>query len=214
MKNEFDKQIRNLLEGSTSAGAGFELDRKAVWDKIESKRQTKVISFKKWISYAAAVILGILICLPFLFHSKKEVIKTVTVTKTIPTIQTINDTVYVVKTTTQNTIKQNSALPKSKKEISTESIAGTSLQPKQENNNIRNVIPTNNQEQVIAATEVSKPKIQVLHLVDMENENAIPHTKRSENYALFHKIIIPGNIGDKSETISMIVGNQFFNSKN
>ncbi|KAA5534495.1 hypothetical protein F0919_07690 [Taibaiella lutea] len=214
MKNDFDKQIKNLLDGASAADAGFNLDKKAVWDRIESKQQTKIIPFKKWISHAAAVIIGILLCLPFLFHSQKEVIKTVTVTKTIPSIQTISDTVFVVQNTTQNTINQNNTLPEVKKTISPETVAGTASQPKQENNNKTDVTQTNNSQQLIATAEVPRPKVRVLHLVDMENENAIPQTKQPENYALFNKIIIPGHADDKSETISMIVSNQFFNSKN
>lgn len=214
MNNDFDKQIKNLLEDSTAADAGFELNKKDVWDKIELKQETKIISFRKWISHAAAVIIGILLCLPFLFHSEKEEVKTVTIIKTVPSVKTINDTVFIVQNTVQNITKQNDSSVTIKKNNSPENIAEKASQPKQYDSNIINLLPVSNPNQMIAVTEKSRPKNKVLHLVDIENENAIPYTKRTESYALFNKIKIPARMDDKSQTLSMIVSNQFFNSKN
>lgn len=209
MKNDFDKQIKDMLEGSMPVDTGFELDRKAVWSKIESKQKTKVIPFKKWASHAAAVVIGILLCLPFLFH-QKETVKTVTVTKTIPSIQKINDTVFLV----QNTTTQHNQPIVTKRNSSPQSIVSTPLQLKKEDNNTHDIMPIKGSEQIIAKAETIRPQVKVLHLVDMENENAFPQVRHTENYSLFNKITIPAHMDDKSETVSMIVANQIFNSKN
>lgn len=213
MKSDFDKQIKKLLEDSTATDAGFDLNRTAVWDKIESKQKSKVISFPKWMSHAAAVIIGILLCLPFLFNAGKETVKTVTVVKTIPSVQTIMDTVWVVKTPGQSITKQPRTLTTAKSSFS-ETIAGQPLQTKQKDGTITNVVPANTPETLIAETKISTPKSKVLHLLDIENENAIPQAKHTSHYALFNKTNIPSGMDDKSQTISMIVDAKFFSSKN
>lgn len=213
MKNDLDKQIKGLLEDATPADAGFELDRNAVWNRVESKQKAKAIPFRKWISHAAAAVIGILLCLPFLWHHEKEVIKTVTVTKTIPSIQTASDTVFVVQNPIQVIKNQPRLSAVTKRSTPTQSIANTTLQPKTEDNNVPDITPPNNTEQVIAQSTIAKPKVKVLHLVDMENENAAPRAKDATSYALFNKIKIPVRLDDKSETLTMIVSNQF-SSKN
>lgn len=207
MENNFDKRIRDLLDAAVAADTGFDLDKERVWNHIESRQKTKAVPFRKWVSHAAAVVIGILLCLPFLFRSEKEIIKTVTITNTIPSIQTITDTVLVV----QSKIPDNHKPQISDKKGQTgKSIAMPVLQPKEEENNSNNITDL----PAIAKTETPKAKIQVLHITDMENENVYPQARPKESYALFNKINFPARMDDKSETVSMIVSNQFFNSKN
>ena len=54
----------------------------------------------------------------------------------------------------------------------------------------------------------------VLHLLDMENENANPHKRKINGYAILSQINIASNSDAPSETVSMIFVNQFSKSKN
>jgi len=209
MKNDLDKKIKGLLEDAAPADAGFELDRHAVWNRIESKQKAKVIPFSKWISHAAAVVIGILLCLPFLWHHEKEVIKTVTVTKTIPSIQTVSDTVFVVQNSVQSVARPNRLLSTPKKETASGNIAQSALQPDLQETT-KEVLPAKEPIPALIATTKNIPRPAVLHLMDIENENTNTNKSDKKEFTLLKKITIGNGLDKQSETVSMIITKQIF----
>jgi hypothetical protein len=208
MKNDFDKKIKNLLEDANLSDTDFSLDKGGVWDKIEAKKTAKTIPFRKWISHAAALIIGMLICLPFLFQSKKETAQIVTVTKTIATpAQIVRDTVFVVNNSNTTTSKISKNPLQKQIPYTHETLVPKVSQPIAIDKNITNPtteISTNEPDEATVAV-APKHKLGVLHLLDIENENSLPKSKQTDNYVLFKKISIPSLPNDNSETISMLI---------
>jgi hypothetical protein len=215
MNNDFDKKIKELMEASQPADMGFDLDRSAVWDKIQHKKKAAVvIPFSKWMSHAAAVLIGILLCLPFLFHAKKERVQTVAVVKSVmPATQIIRDTVFVEN---KGALLVKPQIQAQSKVIhyATETSAHKGLEPVQAQNKLIEAPVINNNAQPIAATMTPKTPLKVLHLMDMDNENAIPKSKPVQDYTLFNKIIFSANATDKSETVTMQISKNIFHSNN
>ena len=160
MNNDLDKQLRDLLDASSPADAGFELNKERVWRTIDSKQETKVIPFRKWISHAAAVAAGILLCLPFLFRTGKETVRTVTVTKMAPP-EKIVDTVLVLQQPQPAANHQPAYRPQNKNQDKAESIAAQTIPV---SSRIDNDTPAAGSEPVIAQTTIPVRKMQVLHM--------------------------------------------------
>lgn len=208
MKNDFDKKIKDLMESANLSDTGFDLNKSTVWNSIEHKQKAKIIPFRKWLSHAVAIIIGILICLPFLFHSNKKMDQNITVTKTISMPgQIIRDTIFVESK--QNAIAIQTTKLNTKKSIlhTDKTIADKVLQP---------IVPEVKKEIAlqepvtkiaIAATTTYKPA--VLHLMDMDNENAQPNKFKKPAFALIKIINLNNNPDDHpSETVSMMVSKQ------
>lgn len=214
MEDNFDNQIKNLLEGSQSDGAGLGLDKNALWNRVEQKQKTKIIPFKKWASHAAAAIIGIIICLPFLFNNNKTVTKTITRLQPANT-KIITDTVFLKDAPALVSGKATPLQARTQQPL-TGNPAPASSQPVPTTIHLANYDTTEVLTQPIFVAQVnnSHTRIKALHLKDMGNENATHQFRPVDKPNFIERLALRDQIQAPSESVSAIIDQQFFTSNN
>jgi hypothetical protein len=214
MKDNFDNQIKDLLEGSQPDGAGLGLDKNALWNRIEQKQKSNIIPFKKWASHAAAAIIGIMVCLPFLFHNNKTI-----VTKTITRLQPANtkvitDTIFLKNTpalasTKAAPFKSKTLQPPTGKAVSILPQPVVTIHLPAHDTAVSMVQPT-----MVAQATTGHTRIKALHLKDMGNENATHQFLPTDKPNFIQRLASREEIQVPTESISAFIGQQFFTSNN
>ena len=103
MKPSFDRNLREKLLNANASEAGFDLNKEALWDKINKKEATKKKPILLYFSHAAAVAAGLLIAL-FLFNNYSRPKERIIVKTMIQpsASREIKDTVYLQQTIVVN----------------------------------------------------------------------------------------------------------------
>ncbi|WP_157977238.1 hypothetical protein [Taibaiella helva] len=183
MDNSFDRLLKEKLADQSPEALGFRPDREKLWQQMEAKkkRQTRLIPL--WLSHTAAVAAGLLIAFFFLPHkgnNTKESAPAVAGRQTV--IRT--DTVFVLQAATATgpgmpttTIPQHhnraaAAAPI----ITSKPEAPTANIPVPEAKEEKLEAPI--EAPVVAAAPPQTPR--VLHLADMDNENAATPQQKKE----------------------------------
>lgn len=209
MKNAFDKDLKQRLDNASLQEAGLPFDKDKLWGKIEKKKAKKQIAFLPWISHAAAIAAGLAAGI-FLFVPKDQQVdnhQVVVQQKEVPVVQTIIDTVYIVKN--ENSQHQK---PASVTITKTQQQAPAATVQKTLPGITDNVLPAKEEQPALAVNERVQPK--VLHLADIENENAQPHTWERKKNTFF--VILPdrNQSGSGTESFSMLVAQKLNLTKN
>lgn len=210
MKNTFDKELKQKLANASLEETGIAFDKEKLWNRIEQKKSSGRSIVLPWISHIAAVAAGLLIGLFIFLKEEPQDQINVTQTRTIPAKVTLRDTVYVFQNTPAKiapikkiTVQQQPGI--------TQHLPAPEQEPKEPF--ITPVILK--QEETLVATAATIPaKPRVLHLSDIDNENAHPKVARKQDLAFLKKYRNPGQAGQNQETFSMIIGKEIFNAKN
>lgn len=212
-----DEKMREMLNDASLKALGHSVDSEAVWNKLSGeKSKGKSMKFKPWITHAAAVAAGILLAVLIgmnAFSPSKETLVSGVQVPLKEHSSVVHDTVFVAK---QN---ESSWVSKDKKGKAAETIRNPETEKKQVP--VASILPVNNVlhetaavadtgQEVVVAKVIPAKSLPVMHLTDMDNENASQYYKseQEKGYVLFNKITIPANTTDRSETISMLVVNQ------
>lgn len=209
MKNTFDKDLKQRLDEASLPEAGLRFDKDKLWGKIEKKKAKKRISFLPWISHAAAVAAGLAAGI-FLFVHKDQPASDHSVIvqqKETPVLRTITDTVYIVKHEKEQT--QPSVLRKTTKAQQPVAVA-TVQQPVKIITDPK--LPEKEAQPVIALHKPNPPK--VMHLIDMDNENAQPYTRERKRNTFFVNLSDRSQSGSGTESFSMLVAQKLNLTKN
>jgi len=183
MDNSFDRLLKEKLADQSPEALGLRPDREKLWQQVEARKKQKVRLIPLWLSHTAAVAAGLLIAFFFLPHkgnNTKESVPAVAGRQTV--IKT--DTVFVLQAATATgpgmpttTIPQHhnraaAATPivASKPEAPTANI------PLPEAREERLEAPI--EAPVVATAPHQTPR--VLHLADMDNENAAAPQRKKE----------------------------------
>jgi hypothetical protein len=209
MKNTFDKDLKQRLDDASLQEAGLRFDKEKLWGKIEKKKAKKRMPFLPWLSHAAAIAAGLAIGI-FLFVPKGQqplndhhlVIQQ----KEVPVVRTITDTVYIVKNEPQQYQKPASvAISKIPQQASVTTTQKTLPTPD-------NILPVKEEQPTLAVNERVLPK--VLHLTDIENENAQPHTRERKRNTFFVTLPDRSQLESSTESFSMLIAQKLNLTKN
>jgi hypothetical protein len=209
MKNTFDKDLKQRLDSASLQEAGLRFDKEKLWGKIEKKKAKKRIPFLPWISHVAAVAAGLAAGI-FLFVHKDQQQgnhQVVVQQKEIPVLKTITDTVYIVKNEPQQHQKPASVTVIKIPQQTTVATTQKTLPPTPDN-----ILPEKEEQPVLAVSERVQPK--VLHLADIENENAKPHTWERKRNTFFVTLPDRSQSGSSTESFSMLVAQKLNLTKN
>jgi hypothetical protein len=213
MEDNFNNQIKNLLEGSQPHGTGPVLDKDALWNRIEQKQKNKTIPFKKWASHAAAAIIGIIICLPFLFHNNKTVTKTITRLQPAST-KIVTDTVFL-KQTPQ--LASGQVAPLKPKALQPATVKPPVVVPQTEvalrfpeHDTVMNIVPA----ALLAQATTGHARSKALHVKDIGNENAVHQFRPVDKPSFIERLAARDQTQIPSESVSAIIDQQFFTSNN
>lgn len=213
MEHSFDRDIKQKLQDITPEEAGYRPDRDKLWQSIEAKKAPKRKALPFWLGHAAAVAAGLLLGF-FFFYPGKNIQQehTVVGTHVAPIIKTIRDTVYMQQPATSVPVPAPSMAAHSSGHPGTPAAAKAGgpvpvQLPAEEQLPVRDPAP---QEPLLA---VNKPApIKVLHLSDIDNENAHSKPEKQKVYALFNIIRIPTTSEDPTGTLTMSIGEQISQS--
>lgn len=215
MKNRFDKELKQRLENTSLEEAGMALDKEKLWGRIEKKKSSGRSIALPWLSHIAAVAAGLMIGL-FLFLKEEQPQDQTVATQqnAVPVNGAKTDTVYINRKPAGNYgLTKNNVQPKPAPTGQT--LPGL-LRPavqEQEEQPALPVVAEQEQPQ-IASIVFPAVKPRVLHLSDMDNENAHPKAARKQDLAFIKKYLNPTQSGQNKETFSMIVEKEIFNVKN
>jgi flagellar basal body-associated protein FliL len=211
MKNTFDKDLKQRLDNASLQEAGLHFDKEKLWGKIEKKKAKKRIPFLPWISHTAAVAAGLAVGI-FLFVHKDQQQNdhhVVVQQKEVPVLKTITDTVYIVKNEQQHQKAAVVSISKTPQQISVamtqKTLSGTPRTPD-------NILPVKEEQPALAVNERVQPK--VLHLTDIENENAQPHTWERKRNSFFVTLPDRSQSVSSTESFSMLVAQKLNLTKN
>ncbi|MFA6057792.1 MAG: hypothetical protein WC756_06320 [Taibaiella sp.] len=210
MKNEFDKNLKQRLDNASLQEAGLRFDKDKLWGKIEKKKAKKRIPFLPWVSHAAAVAAGLAIGIFFFVHKDQQPVsdhQVVVQQKETPIVKTITDTVYIVKNETSQHQK-----PASVTIIKTPQQTSVAVEQKTSPGAANTILPAKDEQPVLAMNERVQPK--VLHLADMENENAQSNTREQKKPSSIFVLSSQNQSESTSETFSMLIAQKLKLTKN
>jgi hypothetical protein len=210
MKNEFDKDLKQRLDNASLQEAGLRFDKDKLWGKIEKKKAKKRIPFLPWVSHAAAVAAGLAIGIFFFVHKDQQPAsdhQVVVQQKETPIVKTTTDTVYIVKNETPQHQKPASATI-----IKTPQQASIAVEQKNLPGAANTILPAKEEQSVLAMNERIHPK--VLHLSDMENENAQSNTREQKKPSSIFVLSSQNQSESTSETFSMLIAQKLKLTKN
>lgn len=211
MKNAFDKDLKQRLDNASLQETGLRFDKDKLWGKIEKKKAKKRIPFLPWVSHAAAVAAGLAAGILLFVHRDQQPANShqvIVQQKEVPVVQTVTDTVYIVKN--ENAQHQK---PASVAIIKTPQQAPVATEQKTLPGATNNVLQVQEEQPVLAMNERVQPK--VLHLADMENENAQSNTNtRKQKKSSFFVLSNHNPSESTSETFSMLVAQKLKLTKN
>ncbi|WP_118975863.1 hypothetical protein [Taibaiella koreensis] len=193
MDNSFDRLLKQKLAGQSPESLGFRPDREKLWQQVEAKRKKKTRLIPLWLSHTAAVAAGLAV--GFFFLSREE--------KTRPEQQPV--AVHQPAATRPQTVSPPQAGPEEDHRAGTTVAQHNKHHP---TSSLPDVRPTTTEtpplpavpempesqpemvreEPVIATTARQAP--QVLHLADMDNENALPKGRNKTAFGEF----VPANL--------------------
>jgi hypothetical protein len=218
MENHFDKDLKDRLGDASLPEAGLRLDKDKLWSRIEKKKAKKRIAFLPWVSHAAAIAAGLALGIFFFTKGTDEnpVSKTISVQQqTRSSVPTVHDTVYIVRTDPQQ--EQQHQQPNKPAAHSTIQKA-TPLVPQQKNvfvkeeqPNVNKLKESDHAPETVFAGIAPRP-VKVLHLRDMDNENACPRSIPKSNLAFLKTYLEKDMQGQSPETFSILIG-KTLNSK-
>ncbi len=213
MNSAFDRNIKQELENASPEMLGYRPDRDKLWDKIAEKKKKKTIPFTLWISHAAAVAAGLVIGIFFLMKEKTEQPALVS-KQPSAIIQKVTDTIYVHNNTNdQPSAPKHSIRSEEKKQLANYPSPIIKQDQDQEEISVAQTDADRKEQPQHIVVKASSP-VRVLHLVDMNNENADPKGTPKEGFAFFKKFAnqsLPDI--DNKETLSMIVSKHVLSSK-
>lgn len=176
MKSSFDQKIKQQLEESSPEDLGYKPDRDNLWSRIEAKQNRKRLPLRMWLSHAAAIAAGLIIGSYFLTTYRQD-----TAQQDIK--QTEQHTAAVLpKQDTAPAAAMPGRLNTSPVTVQvrpSRSHNATTLQPasQQQQRSLTTaqpqpgLIPADKAEEPAVVAQAIKPKVKVLHLMDMHNEN-------------------------------------------
>lgn len=200
MENKFDKDLKQRLGEASLPESGLRLDKDKLWNKIEKKRSGKRIAFLPWISHVAAMAAGLAAGIfMFVHNDQPETNQPVIVQhQEAPVVKRVTDTVYIAKNEKEQ-IKQPSALGKTTK------APLPAPAPVQQPDNITTDDRLRKKEmQPMIAMNKPVP-VKVLHLADIDNENAQPHIRAQEKPSFFVAFPDRNPSGPGTETLSALL---------
>lgn len=210
MENKFDKDLKQRLDDTSLPEAGLRFDKDKLWGKIEKKKTKKRIAFLPWISHTAAVAAGLAAGI-FLFvhkdHLPENDHQVVIQQKEIPVVQTVTDTVYIVR-------NENLPHQKSASGTITKTQPQTIIETEQKTlpGAANSVLPVKEEQTALATNKRVQPK--VLHIADMENENAQSNIREQKKPQSFFALSNQDRSGSISETFSMSLAQKLNLTKN
>ena len=212
MEHEFDDELRQRLERTTPESAGFQLNKEALWRKIEQKQKKKSKLLLKWLSHTAAVAAGLLIGILLFQHKevdvqpeKPSVVLQHSPEETLPS----HDTLYIAKAASKlreernKTQQPKSLLPANALHIA-RADSGSTIPPVAEHT------PEVQHPESVA---VHAQKVKILHIADIGNENLPTKSTPATGLALLQRYAERKNQAANGETFSMTVSHQIFANK-
>lgn len=220
MKEAFDRELKKKLEGLRPGEAGFTPAYDRIWERVQAgKKQPAVLPWRSWLSHAAAIAAGLVLGIFLLRPSEKPHPPTAVVSVADrqpapapagPPI-VIRDTLYVQvparvtppRRPATGTPVQTVPAPTLQQHIAT-------VSP----DTVPQALTKEPAQEALLATAKPAP-LKVLHLSDIDNENAHPHSSRETMPAFFKRLINKGEGNNNSpETLSMLVSRHLSPSKN
>lgn len=224
MKTSFDQQLKQQLDQSTPEDLGYKPDRDKLWNRIEAKQKRKTLPLRLWVSHAAAIAAGLVIGSYFLTTYRTEepaglkqaaqttsqALPEPTVPQKIPAAipaRVIQPpaTVFPKAHNSNNNLALQPA-PAQKNQLPTDHTTNTpEIIPD----------PANDTKAPPVIAQVTQPKVKVLHLMDIHNENTrlirAEEPKPEMRWAWF----LPDDNGQSgTESFSAQISQHFLHPKN
>lgn len=178
MKSSFDQQIKQQLEQSSPEDLGYTPDRDNLWSRIEAKQNRKRLPLRMWLSHAAAIAAGLVIGSYFLTTYRQDTAQqdisqteqhTTAVLAKQDTLQSVampgQHNPSSVTTQARSTRSHIAPAPRPVTQQQPEPVIAAQPQPEP------GPLPAGRDEEPTVIAQAAQPKVKVLHLMDMRNEN-------------------------------------------
>ncbi len=179
MKSSFDQQIKQQLEQSSPEDLGYKPDRDKLWNRIEAKQNRKRVPIRMWLSHAAAIAAGLIIGSYFLTTYRQDPAQQDIKQTEQPTATTVvprQDSLQTAVLHGQHSPlpataqakpnrSQHTPVPQPTAQQQPEPVVAAQQQSEQDN------LPADKTAEQPVVAQATRPKVKVLHLMDMHNEN-------------------------------------------
>lgn len=223
MKSSFDQQLKKQLEESSPEDLGYKPDRDKLWSRIEAKQTRKRMPLRLWVSHAAAIAAGLIIGYFLLTTYNQDAgqagIKQVEQSTATLLPQQETQAQKQLPTAHQTAVQpataaipkvhagnNKTALPRQKQESLPEKTSLPSpVIP----------VPEDRTEAPPVMAHVVQPKVKVLHLMDIKNENArLMRVKEPQPETGWARLIPDSDIKSNTETFSAQISKHILHTKN
>jgi hypothetical protein len=225
MKTSFDQQLKQQLDQSRPEDLGYKPDRDKLWGRIEAKQKRKTLPLRLWISHAAAIAAGLVVGSYFLTTYNKSEEPAVLgqagqmATQVVP--KPAASQAIPVAAPVPVTQPPASLLPKAHNSNTNLALHGLPAQklqlPADKTTNTTEIIPDpgNGTKTLPEVAQVTLPKVRVLHLMDIHNENTRLMRADEPKPEMRWAWLLPDNNGQSgTESFSAQISQHILHPKN